>query len=80
MNVVTTLHHVYNNVFSGVHSLSLSSSPPSEDGHVRVCSGTTVTLTCTASQIEVLAWRQDQDDIHPFFPDDYETEENRVVL
>ena len=39
-----------------------------------------VTLTCTASQIEVLAWRQDQDDIYLFFADDYETEGKRVVV
>ena len=67
-------------MYAGVNCLSLSSFPSSEDGHVKVCNGTTVTLTCTASQIEVLAWLQDQDDIHPFFPDDYETEGNRVVV
>ena len=68
-------------VFSDVDGFSLSSSPSSEDGHVRVCPGTTVTLTCTASQVHFLTWRQKPNqELHIFFADDYETEENRVVM
>ena len=47
--------------FAGVHCLSLFSSPSSEDGQVTVCPGTTVTLTCTASQVEILTWIQEPD-------------------
>ena len=54
---MTTPYHVNSYVFSGVHSLSLSSSPSSEDGHVRVCPGTNVTVTCTASQVTSQGWR-----------------------
>ena len=58
----------------------MSSSPSSEDGHVRVCPGTTVTLTCTASQVQILTWKQEPNqELHIFFADDYETEGNRVV-
>ena len=47
----------------------------------RVCPGTTVTLTCTASQIEVLTWTQEPNqELRTFFADDYETEENRVFV
>ena len=68
-------------LFSVVDGFSLSSSPSSEDGHVRVCPGTTVTLTCTASQVRILTWLQEPNqELHPFFPDDYETEGNRVVV
>ena len=42
---------------SGVDGFSLSSSPSSEDGQVTVCPGTTVTLTCTASQVTSQGWR-----------------------
>ena len=64
-----------------VDGFSLSSSPSSEDGHVRVCPGTTVTLTCTASQIEVLTWKQEPDQaLCTFVASDYETEEKRVVV
>ena len=61
---MTTFHHV--NAFSGFHSLLLSSSPSSEDGHVRVCPGTTVTLTCTASQVTTQGWRDQNGLIHGF--------------
>ena len=68
---------------SGVDGFSLSSSPSSEDGQVTVCPGTTtVTLTCTASQVELLTWTQEPDRLrlnHPFVPADYESEETRVV-
>ena len=64
-----------------VEGFSLSSSPSSEDGHVRVCPGTTVTLTCTAIQIEVLTWKQEPDQaLRTFVASDYETEEKRVVV
>ena len=65
--------------FAGVHCLSLSSSPSSEDGQVTVCPGTTVTLTCTASQQLYLTWRQNIE-LHSFIAADYESEEKRVVL
>ena len=59
---------------------SLSSSPSSEDGQVTVCPGTTVTLTCTASQIEILTWIQEPDEeLHPFIARDYESEVTRVI-
>ena len=61
---------------------SLSSSPSSEDGQVTVCPGTTVTLNCTASQVELLTWIQEPDRSrlnHLFVPADYESEETRVV-
>ena len=65
---------------AGASGFSLSSSPSSEDGQVTVCPGTTVTLTCTASQIEILTWIEDPDgDLHPFTAADYESEERRVV-
>ena len=67
--------------YSDVDGFSLSSSPSSEDGHVRVCPGTTVTLTCTASQVHFLTWTQEPNqELHIFFADDYETLENRVVV
>ena len=66
---------------AGANGFSLSSSPSSEDGHVRLCPGTTLTLTCTASQIQILTWKQEPNqELHIFFADDYETEENRVVV
>ena len=66
---------------AGINGFSLSSSPSSEDGHVRVCPGTTVTLTCTASQVRVLTWIQEPNqELHPFFADDYGAEGNRIAL
>ena len=71
----------YGCYYLDAEGFSLSSSPSSEDGHVRVCPGTTVTLTCTASQIEVLTWKQEPDQaLHAFVASDYETEEKRVVV
>ena len=60
---------------------SLSSSPSSEDGQVTVCPGTTtVTLTCTASQVALLTWIQEPDqELRLFVPADYESEERRVI-
>ena len=59
---------------------SLSSSPSSEDGQVTVCPGTTVTLTCTASQVALLTWREEPDEeLRTFFADDYESEVTRVI-
>ena len=64
----------------GVDGFSLSSSPSSEDGQVTVCPGTTVTLTCTASQVPLQTWREEPDEeLRTFFADDYESEETRVV-
>ena len=67
--------------FAGVHCLSLFSSPSSEDGQVTVCPGTTtVTLTCTAIQVELLTWIQEPDEeLRLFVPADYESEERRVI-
>ena len=65
---------------SGVDGFSLSSSPSSKDGQVTVCPGTTVTLTCTASQIEVLTWREEPDEeLRTFNARDYESEVTRVI-
>ena len=59
--------------------VSLSSSPSSEDGQVTVCPDTTVTLTCTASQVALLTWIQEPDQaLRLFVPADYESEERRV--
>ena len=59
---------------------SLSSSPSSEDGQVTVCPGTTVTLTCTASHVEVLTWREEPDEeLRTFNARDYESEVTRVI-
>ena len=59
---------------------SLSSSPSSEDGQVTVCPDTTVTLTCTASQVDFLSWiQQPNQELHPFYARDYESEVTRVV-
>ena len=59
---------------------SLSSSPSSEDGQVTACPGTTVTLTCTASQIEVLTWREEPNkELRTFNARDYESEVTRVI-
>ena len=64
---------------TGVECLSLSSSPPSsEEGHITACPHTTVTLTCTATQVGSMTWR-DQDLIHTFLPGDIESEQTRVV-
>jgi hypothetical protein len=65
-------------LIKGVHCLSLSSSPSSEDGTISVCPATTVTLTCTTSGQTFLAWRQ-VTLLHTFFAFDYETEETRTV-
>ena len=59
---------------TGVGGFSLSSSPSSEDGHVRICPGTTVTLTCTANDIGSLAWGDQNGLIHGFLPHDTELE------
>ena len=64
---------------TGVEYLSLSSSPPSsEEGHITACPHTTVTLTCTATQVGSMTWR-DQGLIHTFLPGDIESEQTRVV-
>ena len=64
---------------TGVECLSLSSSSPSsEEGHITACPHTTVTLTCTATQVGSMTWR-DQDLIHTFTPGDIESEQTRVV-
>jgi hypothetical protein len=62
----------------GVQGFSLSSSPSSEDGIISVCPATTVTLTCTASGVGSMTWR-DHGEIHPFIAMDYDNEETRVV-
>ena len=51
---------------AGVNGFSLSSSPLSEDGYVRVCPGTTVTLTCTAIQVANQGWRDQNGPIDSF--------------
>ena len=76
-NQLTNIRHF---LCSGVDGFSLSSSPSSEDGQVTVCPGTTVTLTCTASEVPLLTWREEPDEeLRTFFADDYESEVTRVV-
>ena len=79
---ISSLQHYNNKLTSwqtpGVDGFSLSSSPSSEDGQVTVCPGTTVTLTCTASQQLYLTWRQNIE-LYTFIAADYESEETRVV-
>ena len=59
---------------------SLSSSPISfEEGHIIACPHTTVTLTCTATQISQMTWFEQGRQIHVFFVSDYHSEETRVV-
>ena len=57
----------------GVHCLSLSSSPSSEDGTISVCPATTVTLTCTASGVVALGWRSQNGAIGGFTASDPES-------
>ena len=76
-NQLTNTRHF---LCSGVDGFSLSSSPSSEDGQVTVCPSTTVTLTCTASQVEILTWIQEPDQqLRLFVLADYESEVTRVV-
>ena len=56
-----------------VHCFSLSSSPSSEDSQVTVCLGTTVTLTCTASQVGSQLWRYQNVQIGAFHSGDDES-------
>ena len=65
--------------WAAVQGVSLSSSPSSEDGIISVCPATTVTLTCTASGVAALAWRDETHEIHVFFPIDFESEDTKVV-
>ena len=58
---------------SNVQSFSLSSSPPSEDGHISICPATTVTLTCTASGVTAQGWRDQNGLIHAFVASDPES-------
>ena len=58
---------------SGVQGFSLSSSPSSEDGHISVCPATTVTLTCTASEVASLGWRDQNGAIGGFGASDSES-------
>jgi hypothetical protein len=60
-------------LIKGVHCLSLSSSPSSEDGIISVCPATTVTLTCTASGVVALGWRNQNDAIGGFSASDPES-------
>ena len=47
---------------------SLSSSPiSSEEGHIIACPHTTVTLTCTATQVGSIRWRDQNGEIDIFF-------------
>ena len=69
---------VKNGLFVGVQGFSLSSSPSSEDGIISVCPATTVTLTCTASGVGSMTWR-DHREIHAFIAMDYDNDETRVV-
>ncbi|CAI8027569.1 hypothetical protein GBAR_LOCUS15746 [Geodia barretti] len=57
----------------GVQGLSLCSSPSSEDGIISVCPATTVTLTCTASGVVALGWRNQNGAIRGFSASDPES-------
>ena len=60
-------------ILIGVECFLLSSSPiSSEEGHVIACPHTTVTLTCTATQVGSIAWLQENRQIRAFIIDDYE--------
>ena len=64
----------------GVDCFSLSSSPlSSEEGHIIACPHTTVTLTCTATQVGSMTWFENNREMHVFSPSDYDSEETRVV-
>ena len=66
--------------YTGVEDFSLSSSPPSsEEGHITACPNTTVTLTCTATQIGSMTWFEQDRQIDGFVVSDYESEQTRVV-
>ena len=56
-----------------VQGFSLSSSPSSEDGHISVCPATTVILTCTASGVASLGWRDQNGQIDVFTASDPES-------
>ena len=67
-------------IYTGVEGFSLSSSPPSsEEGHITACPNTTVTLTCTATQIGSMTWFEQDRQIDVFSVSDYESEQTRVV-
>ena len=71
---------VSNKYVIGVECFSLSSSPiSSEEGHVIACPHTTVTLTCTATQVPTMTWLEQGWQIDVFFVSDYHSEETRVV-
>ena len=54
-------------ILTGIHCFSLSSSPSSsEDGHITVCPGTTVTLTCTANRVGSLRWSDQNGQMQTF--------------
>ena len=48
----------YNNLCcdSGINGIVLSSSVESEDGHVTVCSDTTITFTCSDTGVTGMRW------------------------
>ena len=64
---------------TGTHSLSLSSIPVSEEDQIRTCPHTSVILTCTATQVFTLTWRDQSDNLHTFVPRDINNEERRVI-
>ena len=58
-------------IYTGVECFSLSSSPPSsEEGHITACPHTTVTLTCAATQVGSLLWRDQNGLIDIFLSDE----------
>ncbi|CAI8030827.1 hypothetical protein GBAR_LOCUS17482 [Geodia barretti] len=58
---------------SSIQGFSLSSSPSSEDGIISVCPATTVTLTCTATGVGSLIWRDQNGQIDLFVASDPES-------
>ena len=55
----------------GVQGFSLSSSPSSGNDHISACPNTTVTLTCTASGVATIGWRDQNREIGGFNFEDH---------
>ena len=65
---------------AGVQLLTLTSTPISEGDHLIACPGTSITITCSATQVNLLAWFSMPGSlVHNFVPNDYNTDDARVV-
>ena len=66
---------------AGVQLLTLSSTPASEGNHLMACPDTAVTITCSATQVDTLAWRSMPGSlVHGFIPSHYNTDDGEVVI